>query len=191
MCSLKCCLVNLYISSNNISRLGKNVFKGFKKLKTLNIKNNNLLVLPDLHWIQHSVYTVDIYRNKIESLGALATSGIYKRLEILNAGYNAIRTFNVSLLRHMPMLRQFGLHGNKLNNIDDFRSLCEGYINLWNNPWHCDVQLSWMGEENMDFEQGLICTTPTCLHGMPITEMSKYVLFYIHFIIITFSCVFL
>ena len=79
----------------------------------------------------------------------------------------------------MPKLRYFNSIGNILKHIDDFRSVYIMDINLRNNPWHCGAELSLMGEQDIDFERGLICATPTCLHGMAIGEMSKYVHLYI------------
>ena len=42
------------------------------------------------------------------------------------------------------------------------------------NPWHCGTALSWMGKDDMAFEDGLVCETPYCLQGNPIADMSKY-----------------
>ena len=112
-------------------------------------------------------------RNEIRSLDALNTHGIYKFLYVANFEHNAIRTLNVSFLRHMPTLRYLNLNENTLNHVDDFRSLYVGIIDLRNNPWHCDAELSWMGEEEMGFEKRLTCVTPTCQHGMAIADMSK------------------
>ena len=173
LCSLKCCLVNLEIGYNNISRLGKNFLKGFKKLTRLGLTNNDLLVLPDLHWIQQSLSDIDAKENKIQSLDALQTSGIYEKLYRLSVYENDILHFNISLLRHMPKLNRFYLNDNNLTHIGDFRSLNVKVIKLRDNPWHCNEELSWMGEDYMSFEEGLTCATPTCLHGIAIADMSK------------------
>ena len=73
----------------------------------------------------------------------------------------------------MPKLEFLWLNDNKLTHIDNVRSLDIKFIGLKSNPWHCDGELSWMGEEDMGFERGLTCATPTCLHGMAIADMSK------------------
>ena len=176
--SMKCCLENLEVASNNISRLSKHFFKGFKKLKVINLIDNNLLELPDLHWVQHSVFNLMAKGNKIESLYALQTPGRYTRLEVIVMYKNDIHNFNVSILRHIPKLRNFDLSYNILTHIDDFRGPHERFINLNGNPWHCNAELSWMGEEDMFFERGLTCATPTCLHGMAISDMSKLIFFH-------------
>ena len=173
LCSLKCCLANLQIEHNNIPRLGKHFLKGFKNLTRLNLSNNNLLVLPDLHWIQQSLSRIDAKMNKITSLDALQTSGIYERLYHVSVYRNDIFHFNVSLLRHMPKLDRLYLNDNNLTHIGDFRCLNVKVIKLLYNPWHCNEELSWMGEEDMSFEEGLTCATPTCLQGIAITDMSK------------------
>ena len=176
LCSLRCCLVKLQIRNNKILRLSKHFFKSFKKLQSIDLNNNYLLVLPDLHWIQHSVSRLTTRRNKLQSLDALQTSGIYIRLRIITVSDNNLRNFNVSLLRHMLKLDYFMLDGNQLTHINDLRGFDIRILNLRDNPWHCDEELSWMGEEEMDFERGLTCVSPACLHGMVIADMSKWII---------------
>ena len=173
LCTLKCCLVHLQLGNNKISRIGKNYLKGFRKLQYLQLNHNNLVMLPDLHWIQHSVTNLMANKNKLESLDALQTPGIYIQLNHLTCFDNNILNFNVSLLRHMPKLKTLWLNGNKIAHIEDIRGFDTRLLNLRNNPWHCDEELSWMGEEDMGFERGLTCATPTCLHGTVIADMSK------------------
>ena len=176
LCSLKCCLVELHIPNNRISRLSKHFFHGFKKLKEVNFNNNDIIALPDLHWIQYSLSVIAVNHNKIESLSAFDISGIYSRLHYVNVFGNYIRHFNVTLLRHIPKLDYLNLYENNLTHIDDFRTLFKGVIDLRRNPWHCGEDLSWMGEEDMRFERGLTCASPPCLHGMAIADMSKWIL---------------
>ena len=107
LCSLKCCLVKLLIGNNKIVQLSRNFFKCFQKLQIVSLNNNYLLVLPDLHWIQHSVSSLKAGSNELHSLDALQTSEIYIRLRTINVFNNDIRDFNVSLLRHMPKLDYF------------------------------------------------------------------------------------
>ena len=173
LCSLKCCLVVLNVRNNIIIRLSKSFLKGFKKLQKIILSFNKLSVLPDVYWIQHSLSDLVANTNKIQSLDALQTNGIYIKLKYLSVYDNDIRHFNVSLLRHMPKLNAFYIHANNLTHIDEVRSLDIGIINLKANPWHCGEELSWMGEEDFGFERGLTCATPACLHGMAIADMSK------------------
>ena len=172
LCSLKCCLVNLHIEENKLSRINKDLFEGFKKLQIVNLNDNNLLVLPDLHWIEHSVSRLTASRNKLQSLDGLHTSGIFIRLNTISVYSNYIRDFNISLLRHIHKLDYLDLQDNKLTHIDDIRGLNIRIMNLRNNPWHCDKELSWMGEEEMGFKREIICASPTCRHGMIIADMS-------------------
>ena len=176
LCSLKCCLVDLQISNNRISRLSKHFFHGFKKLKEVNLNNNDIIALPDLHWIQYSLSVIKANQNKIESLAAFDISGIYSRLHYVAVLGNYIRYFNVTLLRHIPKLYYLNLYENNLTHIGDLRTLFTGLMDLRHNPWHCDEDLSWMSEEDMRFERGLTCATPSCLHGMAIADMSKWLL---------------
>ena len=173
LCSSKCCLVNLYVGKNNISQLSKHFLKNFQKLQRVNLSNNNLFVLPVMHWMQHSVSFLVANKNKIQSLDALKTDGVYRKLKYISVYHNDIHLFNVSLLHRMPKLESFYLNANKLTQIYDVRSLHKIGMNLMSNPWHCGEALSWMGEEDLEFERGLTCATPACLHGMAIADMSK------------------
>ena len=165
--------MELQIANNKISRLSKHLFKGFKKIKIINLSNNNLQALPDLHWIHYSLFRLTAQKNKIQSLDALQTSRIYGRLHHITVADNHVRQFNISILRHMPKLDYLGLHCNKLTHIDDFRSLSVKFIILGRNPWHCGAELSWTGEADSSFEHGLTCATPNCRHGNATNLLSK------------------
>ena len=172
--ALKCCVVTLLVADNNISTLDKNFFRGYKKLETLNLNNDKLVQFPDLHWIQHSLKHISASHNKIQSLDMFNTSGMFEMLVYIDMGRNNIHIFDVTMLRHMPNLHKLYLHNNKLTHIDDFRIYYKKAINLVGNPWHCGTALSWMGEDDMAFEDRLVCETPDCLQGNPIADMSKY-----------------
>ena len=61
LCSLKCSLVTLLLSYDNLSKISKDFFARYKKLK--NLSNNKLVLLPDLHWIEHSLKDIRASRN--------------------------------------------------------------------------------------------------------------------------------
>ena len=174
LCALKCCLTTLSLSCNNISTLSKNFFMGYRKLQSLNLIENKLVIFPDLHWIQHSLKYIWATDNEIQSLNMFDTSGTFEILEYIDMGGNYIRTFDITMLRHMPNLIELYLDSNKLTRIDDFRIYYKKEINLMANPWHCGTELSWMGKDDMAFEGRLVCETPYCLQGNLIADMSKY-----------------
>ena len=174
LCALTCCLVTLSLSHNNISNIRKNAFEGYQILEELYLSYNKLLVLPDMHWIRHSLRGIQANGNKIESLDVFETSGVFKSLSYIDMGLNRIRIFNITILHHVPKLRYLILRGNELTTIDDFRIYYKKNIRLAGNPWHCGTSLSWMGEDDMPFENGLVCETPACKQGIAISDMSKY-----------------
>ena len=120
----------MFLAKNNISNLSKNVFEGYKKLKRLHLTQNKLVILPNLHWIQHSLREIRAAGNKIKSLSVFETTGVFEMLEYIDMGRNHIRVFNVNLLHHMPKLRAILLQSNKLNHIDDFHFHYKKIINL-------------------------------------------------------------
>ena len=175
LCSLKCCLVKLSLSNNWLSNLDDNFFEGYKILESVHLSNNKLLALPELHWIKHSIINLYASDNKIKSLDVFNVIGIFELLSYIDMGGNSIRVFNAAILRHMPKLSNLRLCCNQLTSIDDFRIYYKKKIYLVGNPWHCGTTLSWMGEDDMAFEVGLVCETPTCVQGIAIADMSKYI----------------
>ena len=157
---------------NNIRKFSKDSLKGFRRLELLHLDQNGMVQMPDLHWVRHTLQNVRMYRN-ISSLDAFHSNAPFKSLLYIDIGFNNIRTFIVTLLRQMTRQPKFIIHFNQLTYVDDFRGYHIESINLWNNPWHCDAKLSWMGEEDLVFEERLTCATPPCLHGMAIADMSK------------------
>ena len=174
LCPVKCSLEILDLEANKISSIDKNYLWGFKKLRNINLDMNEIIQLPDLHWVQHSLCRIRAMENSVISLDAFKTIGIFKHLYRIQMALNNIRIFNVTLLRHMPKLTTLELYTNKITHVDDFRRFYNKKINMMGNPWHCGAALSWMGEEDMEeFELDLRCATPVCLRGMAIADMSK------------------
>ena len=174
LCALKCCFTTLSLPYNNISTLSKNMFQGYRKLKSLNLIEKKIVIFPDLHWIQHSWKYIWATDTKIQSLYMFETSGTFEILEYIDMGRNDIRMFDITMLRHMPNLLELFLNSIKLIRIDDFRIYHKKAINLIGNPWQCGTALSLMGEDDMAFEDRLVSETPYCLQGNPIADMSKY-----------------
>ena len=169
-------MVNLELSFNNISIINKDYFKGLRKLKSLLIIDNNLAILPELHWIQNSLRSLWADFNRLQSFDALQINGNFSRLMSVSVGYNMISSLNndASFMNHMPKLHCLRLYGNNLTYINDFRNDYVGNISLQMNPWHCGPQISWMGEDNNSFERRLTCATPICMRGRSIAAMGEH-----------------
>ena len=107
-------------------------FKGFRKLKTLYLFNNNLTYLPEMNWVRHSLENICAKHNRLQSLETLLANGLFARLEVINVGNNMISNMNInaSVLDNMPKLRRFDMYDNKITDIADFRN----YYGLMGNP---------------------------------------------------------
>ena len=164
----------LVLNNKNIGLVSNDSSKGFKKLRKIDLSRNNIVRLPNLHWIRHSLVTFQASDNDLQSLDMIQPFGIF---EVLNSFYvtgNNIRHFNVSILRQMPKLKWFYIPRNKISHIVDFRKFYEQQIYLSNNPWHCGAELSSMGDADMNFERNLKCATPDCLHDRAIADMGEF-----------------
>ena len=172
LCPIKCCLQNLQLNNNLISNWGKNFFTGFKKLKFINLRNNNIIQLPDLYWVRRTLTLITAAENHITSLDAFQADAIFKCLARIQFSSNDIQNFNATILRRFPRLKHLYLGSNGLTYMGDFRSYYDEYIEVSFNPWHCDAAISWMGEA-FDEASGryLTCATPFCLRGMVIVDM--------------------
>ena len=134
---------------------------------------STIILLPDLHWVQHSLFDVRADNNYVTPLEAFQTSDIFEQLYyVYMAGIN-IRNFNITLLRHMSKLFQLTLHSNEITHVDDFLKFSDKEIRLVDNPWHCGAALPWMGDDDMKFEHRLRCATPVCRCDVAIANMSK------------------
>ena len=173
LCPVKYFLEAIHLEHNKISTINKNYLEGFTKLKEINLSDNDIITLPDLHWVQHSLSYMRAANNYATSLEAFQTPDIFEQLVFVYMSANNIDDFNVTILRHMPKLTRLLLNANEITHVDDFRSFYEKKINLLDNPWHCGAALSWMGEEDMEFEHGLVCATPVCRRDVAIANMSK------------------
>ena len=164
----------MLLQDNSIKTINNDFFKGFQQLRYIDLSENGLLQLPDLGWIRHSLVDFKARANDLNSIETFNKFGIFQQVKHIDVDDNNIRNFNVSILRQVPNLTNIQIAINKLTYIDDFRSFYEKTIGLMDNPWHCGAAISWMGEEDMQFEFGLTCATPDCLHGTTVADMSKY-----------------
>ena len=122
LCTLKCSLETLDLAQNKISTIRKTYLKGFKNLRRIVVDENNIIQLPYLNWVQHSLSEIKASHNCLTSLEAFKPFGIFKHLSSIHLGKNNIRRFNVTLLRHMPKLTNLELYSNNITHVDDFRS---------------------------------------------------------------------
>ena len=86
LCPLKCSLETLDLARNKISTISKKYLKGFKNLRCIYLDENNIIQLPYLHWVQHSLSEITASHNHLTSLEAFKTFGIFKHLSSIHLG---------------------------------------------------------------------------------------------------------
>ena len=112
---------------------------GFSKLKNIDLAHNHIFQLPGLHDVQDTLERMGAYQNGILSLDAFQTHAYFKMLSYIRMACNNIRTFDITLLRHMtPQQLVRDLYGNKLTRVDGFRRNQVKFIELWHYTvtWH-------------------------------------------------------
>ena len=96
LCPIKCCLKDLQLGNNLISNWSKTYFTGFKELKVINLRNNHIIQLPDLHWVQRTLTSITAVENHITSFDAFQTNVKFKCLGSIQFSNNDIQSFHPS-----------------------------------------------------------------------------------------------
>ncbi|CAC5365841.1 unnamed protein product [Mytilus coruscus] len=107
-------LENLDLSSNVISEVPKNAFKGNKKLKTLKLMNNYIDVLNFETFSSLSeLVTLDLSHNNLHTFDSRLFDDL-KNLEYLNLSMNAITDLPLGAFKELKNLRILDLTSNDL-----------------------------------------------------------------------------
>jgi hypothetical protein len=132
-------LEDLYLQQNRIEHVDRAMFSGLVKLKSMDLGENKLqyihpdtfLGLPNLENLnlgENSVLRISTDRNFINSPSLLhldisqcnvsslsvATFANVSAMKWLDLSYNKLRTVDITMLKAMPQLSTFSVHGNPL-----------------------------------------------------------------------------
>ena len=174
-------LSELFLFANKISVLPKDYFKCCQKLSHVKLNNNNLVTLPDFHWLHRELRVLHVNKNKLQSLTGLESRKNYSRFRLLHLHHNDISDFNVTYLRYMPCLGGIHLHDNNITSIADWRPykyrLEWPRMILHRNPWDCSKDLHWaFGKTSRELAltKPFLCFTPKCHHSKLLNDIGNY-----------------
>uniref|UniRef100_A0A8B9RMA7 Slit homolog 1 protein n=1 Tax=Astyanax mexicanus TaxID=7994 RepID=A0A8B9RMA7_ASTMX len=138
------------LNSNNLTKISKADFAGFRHLRVLRLNRNNLQVLPELLFLATvKLSRLDLSENQIQGIPRKAFRGptelknlqldynqisciedgafrALRDLEVLTLNNNNISRMSVASFNHMPKLRTFRLHSNNL--------ICDCHV-AWLSDW--------------------------------------------------------
>ena len=170
---VKLTLVKLFLSHNQISRFPGHYFQGFVKLRSLNIDHNYLTAVPILGWLTKTLQILSLRENNITSVEGIVTQKRFRKLHSINLDNNKIITFDVQILSSMPKLRYIYLHRNAITHMDDYRPYFLYELSMFENPFHCDIRMTWTTSLKSHHLRLPICASPWCFEGRIMLKMSE------------------
>ena len=178
----------LYLFQNLITTIPKDYFRACHEMVIFDIAFNNLLSLPEMSHMSHSLRDLNLSYNRLRDLDVLTRSN-WLNLRILSVSHNDISEIQDDLITKMSSLQSFFIAHNKLQSLPDFRRFVSSWndlvIDVEGNPWYCDQTLDWVrhgiGRANvMKFGKllivdvtGMICRGPPIMNGSVLWDMSK------------------
>ena len=167
----------LYLDRNNISHVSSDDLLGLERLYWIDIRENALMVFPDLSAVAGTLTVLQLYKNQISSVPA-ARLNILTKLWKLGLDNNEITSLpdagGIWLPQATGNLVLLGVIQNSLRTLlvlYDYRS---GF-GVWaeGNPIVCDEQVAWLlryKAPNM-YTPDTACSAPAPLAGKKLTEL--------------------
>lgn len=175
----------LYLSECNLRFITINTFSDLKKLRWLDLSNNQLTIINDFTFQGLTLQQLFLSGNKRiliqkNSFGGLKTNGLF----LQSCGLKTI-----SLDSLMPLndsIHNLWLNENNLTYIDEkfiglFQKL--SHLRLGLNPFHCNCKLQWLKElfdENEDIFYSTgdalppSCQSPSGMKGLDFDDLSMF-----------------
>ena len=141
-------LETLVLNQNNLTEISRNAFKGLKRLKVIEIIENQMLERIDGSAFHdtRSLTSINISRNHILSHFEPETFGALENLIILNLGTNRLSNMNLELM-------------------DQVSLQADG------NPWVCDCNIKSLQTLAYSKNISLSCSSPENLAGRNILDL--------------------
>ena len=191
--SVKNTILQLDISWNEISHISDTYFHSCKKIRNIFIHHNQLLEIPNLEYVSRSIHFLSLAANNNSNV--IPIYGIrFPKLQTLSLGMNQIKSFCFPPANFAPSVDMVDLHSNYIQII--YFSLAHGprkhkvYINLEQNPWHCNSSLGWTQQCSQDAHRnvmtcfkwlsvaGMICVSPPGAQGLIPKEAGEILYIY-------------
>ena len=102
---VKLTLVNSFLSHNHLSRFPNDYFRGFVKLRSLDIDHNHLEAVPILGWLSKTLHMLSLRENSITSVDGIVTQMRFRKLHAISPEKNKSNVLDVKILSTMPKLR--------------------------------------------------------------------------------------
>ena len=187
---------SLFLNRNLITSLPKDYLKGCHSLEEFDIKNNGLLILPEMSYVSRSLTYLILSHNRLSSLSTL-TGHMWVNLMLIAVDRNEVSHFQINLIKNMPSLETFDISHNQLQLMPDLQVVYSSIdqrqtglsVLVEGNPWHCDYNLKWLlhgieGTTQMILAEGsllivdptrMLCHSPADKAFTALWDASKYV----------------
>ena len=148
----------LSVTYANLSFLPDTYFSGCHKLRELVLSYNRLSTLPNLSVISDTLHTMQVEHNNLIDVWSLQDLA-FPNLRRIFLGHNGINQLDIKRFI-LPRLHEMDVSYNSLQGLGHPKllvpeSLRESRVslNLVENPWYCDENLSWVASASQKLDQ--------------------------------------
>ncbi len=167
-------LVKIYVRENKITHISNVLLDQFPALKTLELSNNRISVLPELTRIGASLEKANFNTNNISWVDVSSLNGLSNILH-LNLNENILTTFPLSVFSQVSTIRGITLANNHITNVEelspDVMASTDLEVTLTDNPFNCDQYMVWIKKLNSPKLTMTLspkpCASPASLTNIP------------------------
>ena len=118
----------LSLPVNNLVYIETSYFCGFRRLETLKLSYNHLLVIPDMSPLASTLTRFDIAHNSVLSFKPFLLNATFAELGDIDVSQNNISELTPVMILQWPRLRSLDIEENLLETLSDLSRITRGFI---------------------------------------------------------------
>ena len=177
---LKWNLRYLSLNNNNITGFPQDYWHVFMSLERFTVRRNSLACIPLFNALASHLHGLDVSFNRITDLNGRwrENDTVYESLAFLGLTGNNITSVDAEIMKVLPNMALLDLSKNSITHFEDPTQYLVGRswqytVDLGENPLDCGSHLAWV-VSTREVVGNATCSTPVCVSGIALHEMSKY-----------------